>query len=61
MIRNNGGWDSFKMLEIKKFPCNDKREALAEEDKVMKELSSNVNLLSTESKVVEETEEEIAE
>jgi RecA/RadA recombinase len=30
-------------------------------DKVMKELSSNVNLLSTESKAVEETEEEIAE
>jgi len=30
-------------------------------DKVMKELSSNVKLLSTESKVVEETEEEIAE
>jgi hypothetical protein len=31
-------------------------------DKVMKELSSNVNLLSTESKVVVEvTEEEIAE
>jgi RecA/RadA recombinase len=30
-------------------------------DKVMKELSSNVNLLSTESKVVEETQEETAE
>jgi recombination protein RecA len=30
-------------------------------DKVMKELSSNINLLSTESKVVEETKEEIAE
>jgi RecA/RadA recombinase len=30
-------------------------------DKVMKELSSNVNLLSTESKVVEETDEETAE
>jgi hypothetical protein len=30
-------------------------------DKVMKELSSNINLLSTESKVVEETEEETAE
>jgi hypothetical protein len=27
----------------------------------MKELSSNVNLLSTESKVVEETDEETAE
>ena len=32
MIRNNGGWDSFKMLEIKKYPCNDKREASAEEE-----------------------------
>lgn len=30
-------------------------------DKVMKELSSNVHLLSTESKVVEETQEETAE
>ena len=30
-------------------------------DKVMKELSSNVNLLSTESKVIEQTEEETAE
>ena len=34
MIRENGGWDMFKMLEVKKCPCNDSREACAEEDKI---------------------------
>jgi hypothetical protein len=43
MIRENGGWDTFKMLEIKKFPCNDDREACAEEDKVIKEMKANMN------------------
>jgi len=43
MIRDNGGWDMFKMLEIKKFPCNDSREACAEEDKAIKELKANMN------------------
>ena len=27
MIRNNGGWDMFRMLEVEKFSCSDKREA----------------------------------
>ena len=27
MLRDNGGWDMFKMIEIEKFSCNDKREA----------------------------------
>ena len=45
MIRENGGWESFKMLEVKKFPCNDKREALAEEDRVMKDLKANMNAI----------------
>ncbi len=43
MIRENGGWDSFRMLEIEKFPCKDKREAEAEEDRIMKELKANMN------------------
>jgi len=30
-IRENGGWDNWSMIEIKKYPCNDKREAEAEE------------------------------
>jgi hypothetical protein len=44
-MRNNGGFDNFKMLEIKKFPCNDKREAETEEDKVMIELDANMNTI----------------
>ena len=43
MIRQNGGWGSFKMLEIKKFSCNDGNEACAEEDRIMKELKSTMN------------------
>jgi predicted GIY-YIG superfamily endonuclease len=27
MIRNNRGWDMFKMIEVEKFICNDRREA----------------------------------
>ena len=31
-IRDNGGWDCFNMIEVEKFPCNDKREAEAREE-----------------------------
>ena len=31
MIRENGGWDMFRMIEIKHHPCNNRREAEAEE------------------------------
>ena len=44
MIRDNGGWDSFKMIEIKTFSCTNKREAEAEEDKVMRELKATMNM-----------------
>ena len=47
MIRENGGWDSFKMLEVKKYPCNDKREAEAEEDRIMKEFKAIMNSKSS--------------
>ena len=43
MIRDNGNWDSFRMIEIKKYPCADRREAEAEEDKVMRELKATMN------------------
>jgi len=43
MIRNNGGWEMFKMVEIEKFPCRDKREAEAREDELMIELKANMN------------------
>ena len=43
MIRENGSWDMFNMIEIKKFSCNDKREAAAEEDRIMRELKASMN------------------
>ena len=43
MIRQNGGWDAFKMLEVEKYPCNDKREAERRENEVMKELKASMN------------------
>ena len=43
MIRENGGWEMFNMVEVEKFPCIDRREAEAKEDKVMRELNSSLN------------------
>ena len=43
MIRDNGGWNGFKMIQIKEFPCNNRREAEAEEDRIMMELKANMN------------------
>jgi hypothetical protein len=45
MMRDNGGWDQFKMIIIKEFPCNNKTELLIEEDRLMIELKSNMNKL----------------
>ena len=43
MIRENGGWEMFKMIEVEKYSCNDKREAERRENEVMKELKANMN------------------
>lgn len=43
MILENGGWDSFQMLEIKKYPCKDSNEARAEEERCRVELQANMN------------------
>jgi alpha-galactosidase/6-phospho-beta-glucosidase family protein len=43
MIRGNGGWDRFKMIEVEKYPCKDNREAERREDEVMKELKASMN------------------
>jgi folate-binding protein YgfZ len=45
MIRDNGGWECFNMIEIEKFSCTNKREAEAEEDKVMRELKATMNMI----------------
>ena len=43
MIRGNGGWEMFKMIEVEKYPCNDRREAEKKENELMKELKANMN------------------
>ena len=54
-MRDNGGWESFQMLEIKKYPCNDKREAEAEEERCRVELKATLN---SQKAFVAETEKE---
>ena len=43
MIRDNGGFDRFKMIEVEKYPCKDKREAERREDEMMKQLKASMN------------------
>ena len=43
IIRENGNWESWNMIKICDYPCNDKREAELEEDKHMMELKANMN------------------
>ena len=46
LILENGGWDNFVMIEIKKYPCNDGNEARAEENRVHKDLKANMNMVN---------------
>ena len=44
-IRENGGWENFKMIEVEKYPCNNKREAEKKEEEVRLELKANMNMI----------------
>ena len=43
-IRGNGGWDCFNMIEVQKYPCNDKREAEAREEYWRCHFNSQLNM-----------------
>lgn len=43
MIRENQGFESFKIMIICEFPCNSKTELLIEEEKYRKELQGTLN------------------
>ena len=43
MIRENGGWDSFSMVQIEVFPCETKRDAEAREDELMRDMKASMN------------------
>jgi hypothetical protein len=42
-INKNGGWENFSMIEIEKYPCNDKNEARAKERFWFEELNATLN------------------
>ena len=42
-MRNNGGWENFRIIQVEKYPCNDKREAEAREEELRLELKANMN------------------
>ena len=44
MIRENGGWNKWEMIEIEKYPCNDKNEACKRERELMEEFNANLNM-----------------
>tara|TARA_R110000823_G_scaffold161566_1_gene293032 strand:- start:18 stop:794 length:777 start_codon:yes stop_codon:yes gene_type:complete len=43
MIRENGGWEKFNMVVIPTEPCTTKMELLTLEDKLMRQMRSNMN------------------
>ena len=45
MIRENGGWEMFKMIEIQEYPCRNSKEARRREDELMREMKANMNMV----------------
>ena len=43
IIRENGGWDNWEMIEIEKYPCKDLREAQTRERYWYEKLNANLN------------------
>jgi len=43
MIRDNGGWENWTMVEVEKYPCNDSNEARARERHWYEILNANMN------------------
>tara|TARA_R110000803_G_scaffold14544_2_gene40383 strand:+ start:1431 stop:2168 length:738 start_codon:yes stop_codon:yes gene_type:complete len=63
-IRENGGWDNWKMILIKDFPCNNKRELERAERYEMEQDGSRLNTIlptRTKEEWCEENKEKIAE
>jgi len=44
-IRENGGWENWKMIELEKFPCNDNNEAHAREEYWRCEFNAKLNTI----------------
>ena len=43
MIRENGGWDCFRIIILKLYPCDNKVELHLEEDKLIRDMKAIMN------------------
>ena len=43
IIRKNGGWESFKMIELEKYPCKDRQEVERREYEIIREVKATMN------------------
>jgi len=43
MIRENGGWSEWSMIEIEKYPCSDSNETRKRERELMEHYNANLN------------------
>jgi len=57
MINQNGGWSMFSMIELYKFPCENKRQAECEEDRCIREMKTNMNMVRPYVPVEEQREQ----
>jgi hypothetical protein len=57
MIRANGGWDNFEMKPIKEYSCENNIQLVIEEERIRKEINSNLNTLKA-YRTIEEKQED---
>jgi hypothetical protein len=60
-IKDNGSFENWSMIEIKKFPCKDKREAEHEERKIIELYSPSLNttkrpIITEEERIIKKKE-----
>ena len=58
MIRENGNWNNWSMIEIEKYPCNDDNVARARERFWYEELQATMNTLRPKTNFEEKTQYE---
>ena len=56
MIRENSGWNSFVMVMVEEFPCDNKLQVCKREDEVMCELKASMNTYDTVINIDKRTE-----
>lgn len=57
MIRDNGNWESFKIMIISEFPCNNRTDLIIEEEKYRKESQASLNTLKSHRTIKEKKEQ----